>query len=128
MAEAVKKLSPEIKDLLNRIFVIDAARRVTIKQIERHPWYNKPLEGPFAAKLKELEQSQAELSKHFENRKDDDSVKERNRKIEELVERATTLPDEGDEEIVTIDLRDYSVCGVQPPPPPQQQEQEPVQA
>ena len=120
MAEAVKKLSPEIKDLLNRIFVIDADRRVTIKQIERHPWYNKPLDGAFAQKLKELEASQAELNKHFAHKKDDDSVKERNRKIEELVERATLLPEAGDEEIVTIDLRDYTLSNLR-------QEQQPVQ-
>ena len=32
------QLSPECKDLLNRIFVIDAKKRITIEDIERHPW------------------------------------------------------------------------------------------
>lgn len=126
MAEAVKKLSPEIKDLLNRIFVIDASRRVTIKQIERHPWYNKPVEGKFAEKLKELEKSQAELNKYFSHKVDDDSVKERNRKIEELVERATTLPDAEDDEIVTIDLRDHSLEELRQQDCQQQEPQEQV--
>jgi len=40
MAEAVKKLSPEIKDLLNRIFVIDASKRVTVQQIKRWVFLN----------------------------------------------------------------------------------------
>jgi serine/threonine-protein kinase SRK2 len=32
------QLSPECKDLLNKIFVIDAKKRISIEQIERHPW------------------------------------------------------------------------------------------
>ena len=47
-------------------------------------------------------------------------MKERNRKIEELVELATLLPEAGDEEIVTIDLRDYTLSNLR-------QEQQPVQ-
>lgn len=33
------QLSPECKDLLNKIFVIDAKKRISIEQIERHPWW-----------------------------------------------------------------------------------------
>jgi hypothetical protein len=32
------QLSPECKDLLNKIFVIDAKKRISIEQIEKHPW------------------------------------------------------------------------------------------
>eukprot|EP00889_Picochlorum_renovo_P003633 jgi/Picre1/30663/NNA_006024.t1 len=107
MAEAVKKLSPEIKDLLNRIFVIDAAKRVTIKQIERHPWYKMPLPEKYDAIIKKLEESHKKLDVYYQKRKDHEKeFTERAKKIEELVERSTSLPEPGDEEIVTIDLRE----------------------
>ena len=33
------QLSVECKDLLNKIFVIDAKKRISIEQIEKHPWW-----------------------------------------------------------------------------------------
>lgn len=36
---AVEKLSKECMDLLNKIFVIDEKKRITIEQIKLHPWY-----------------------------------------------------------------------------------------
>lgn len=36
------QLSPECKDLLNKIFVIDAKKRISIEQIEKHPWCAAP--------------------------------------------------------------------------------------
>lgn len=110
MAEAVKKLSPEIKDLLNRIFVIDATKRITIKQIERHPWYNKPLPAKYEDVLKKLQMSQAQIDEYHNRRKaNETAVKERNEKIEGLVQKATSLPDTGDSDIITIDLREEAV-------------------
>lgn len=35
---AALQLSPECTDLLGRIFVVDAERRITLEQIEQHPW------------------------------------------------------------------------------------------
>lgn len=118
MAEAVKKLSPEIKDLLNRIFVIDAAKRVTIKQIERHPWYKMPLPEKYDAVIKKLEESHNKLDTYYENRRaHEKEFAERTKKIEELVERSTALPEPGDEEIVTIDLREDALLGYTPAAP-----------
>lgn len=110
MAEAVKKLSPEIKDLLNRIFVIDATKRISIKQIERHPWYNMPLSEEYEEKLKKLQMSQAELKAYHQTRKANEAaVIERTEKLEKLVEEATKLPEEGDSQITVIDLREDAV-------------------
>ena len=52
------QLSPECKDLLNRIFVIDATKRVTIEQIEAHPWYLKPLPPKYQVVLDRLAKEQ----------------------------------------------------------------------
>ena len=37
------KASRECRDLLNRILVPDPARRMSIPDIQRHPWYKKDL-------------------------------------------------------------------------------------
>ena len=36
--KAVEKLSKECMDLLNRIFVVDDKKRITIEAIKEHPW------------------------------------------------------------------------------------------
>jgi len=35
-----EKMSPELKDLLQQMWVIDPAKRITISQIRQHPWFN----------------------------------------------------------------------------------------
>ena len=37
------RVSSECKDLITRILVVDPDRRLTIPQIQRHPWYSKGL-------------------------------------------------------------------------------------
>ena len=37
------KASRECRDLMNRILVPDPAKRMTIPDIQRHPWYKKDL-------------------------------------------------------------------------------------
>ena len=37
------RISSECKDLITRILVADPDRRLTITQIQRHPWYSKGL-------------------------------------------------------------------------------------
>ncbi|CAG9466002.1 unnamed protein product [Pedinophyceae sp. YPF-701] len=38
MKRLVDKLSPDLRDLLDRIFVTDATQRITIDEIKQHPW------------------------------------------------------------------------------------------
>jgi len=46
---AVEKLSPACMDLLNRIFVVDDKKRITIPDIRAHAWYKTPLSAKHAA-------------------------------------------------------------------------------
>jgi serine/threonine-protein kinase SRK2 len=121
MAEAVKKLSPEIKDLLNRIFVIDASKRVTVQQIKRHPWYNKPLPPGYQEKWDELKTKQEKLDKWYKEHPlgDNALVTAMNEEIERMVEQSTKVYDPEDEgergggdgdAYWMIDLRDKQVC------------------
>ena len=38
IADNVNALSPEARDLLDRIFVLDPTKRITIPEIMKHPW------------------------------------------------------------------------------------------
>lgn len=55
------QLSPEIKDLLDAIFVVDEAKRITVDEIKEHPWYNKPLPEPYKKAWEKLRKEQEEL-------------------------------------------------------------------
>eukprot|EP00878_Enallax_costatus_P011766 GHUV01012282.1.p1 GENE.GHUV01012282.1~~GHUV01012282.1.p1 ORF type:complete len:518 (+),score=113.09 GHUV01012282.1:1083-2636(+) len=39
----IKVISPELRDLLDKIFVADEFKRITMKGIKDHPWFNKEL-------------------------------------------------------------------------------------
>lgn len=118
MAEAVKKLTPECKDLLNRIFVIDASKRITIEKIERHPWYKMPLPERYEAVLRRLQMSQAELDAHHAQRKANEAAATARAKLlEAMVEEATTLPPpDAPFEIKVINLREDAMGQYAPPP------------
>lgn len=55
------QLSPECLDLLNRIFVVDHAQRITVEEIRAHPWYLKPLSPKFQAAWDSLQSRQAQF-------------------------------------------------------------------
>ncbi len=61
------QLSAEIKDLLDKIFVVDEGKRITVDEIKEHPWYNKPLPEPYKAAWDNMRKKQEELD---ESRKD----------------------------------------------------------
>ena len=61
--EIVKRMSPECKDLLDRIFRVQEKERITIEQIKQHPWYTEPLPAKFDTAMKEIERQQAGLEK-----------------------------------------------------------------
>lgn len=113
MAEAIKKLSPECKDLLNRIFVVDAKKRISIDDIERHPWYNMPLPQKYQDILNRLERSQKDLNAyHAKKKKSEAAVQQRTAAVEALVEEATKPAEEnelGMPVIRRIDLRESAV-------------------
>jgi serine/threonine-protein kinase SRK2 len=112
MAEAIKKLSPECKDLLNRIFVVDAKKRITLEEIEHHPWYKKQLPESYATVLASLHRSQDELDAYTQHRIENKAALEkRTRALEELVMEAGGLPEAGDSrDFKKIDLRPDAVA------------------
>lgn len=108
MRESINNLSIECKDLLNRIFVIDAEKRIKIEQIERHPWYKKPLPAKYEKALEELREKQKELDKVQERRMSNKvAEQERRRQLQALVMEATMLPNPDEDSVVKrMDLSD----------------------
>ncbi|KAL6779334.1 SNRK2I [Auxenochlorella protothecoides x Auxenochlorella symbiontica] len=111
MAEAIKKLSPECKDLLNRIFTIDAKKRITIEQIKQHPWYNMKVPEKYARVLEDLNVSQGAIEEKMKLRQEnEEAVTNRAKNLLAMVTEATTLPAPGKEcPLQHINLRDEAV-------------------
>lgn len=55
---SVSKLSPECRDLLDKMFDVNQDSRITIDGIIRHPWFNKPLPPKLEAALAQLQDEQ----------------------------------------------------------------------
>lgn len=64
LANNVAALSPEVKDLLNKILVIEPTNRITVDGIMSHPWYNQKLSHKYQSALDNLARQQAELERH----------------------------------------------------------------
>lgn len=110
MAEAIKKLSVECKDLLNRIFTVDAKKRITLDEILQHPWYQLPLAPAYEAVLARLEKSQAAIDANMAERQQNEAaVKTRADKLLEMVTEATTAPRVGAVALKVVNLRDEAV-------------------
>lgn len=62
------QLSNECLDLLDKIFVIQAEKRITLQEIKVHPWFTKPLPPKYAAAEKAIEAEQAVLDQHTKSR------------------------------------------------------------
>ena len=67
----VASLSPEVKDLLDQILVIDPSKRITVEGIIEHPWYKQKLPAKYQTALDEMDRQQAELDKHVREQKYD---------------------------------------------------------
>lgn len=84
-------LSKDVCDLLNRIFVIDPRKRITIPEIMKHPWYNKDLASGHQKALERLQHEQAQVDEYISSRRlDQAKVEQRNKRIAEMVDKACT--------------------------------------
>ena len=63
------QLSNECMDLLNKIFVIDELKRITLKGIREHAWYNKPLEAKYRDAFDRFQQEQGEKDHYTATRR-----------------------------------------------------------
>mmetsp|Transcript_10826 Transcript_10826/g.27788 ORF Transcript_10826/g.27788 Transcript_10826/m.27788 type:complete len:469 (+) Transcript_10826:407-1813(+) len=59
--KGVSQLSIEVKDLLDKIFVVDSTKRIHLDEIKNHPWYKKALPAEYEKALRILEEEQAKL-------------------------------------------------------------------
>ena len=62
-------MSPECKDLLDRIFVTDEKQRITVAQIKEHAWTSKPLSPKYEEAEAQIRKLQAEHDDYTTNRK-----------------------------------------------------------
>ncbi|KAG2421965.1 hypothetical protein HXX76_016347, partial [Chlamydomonas incerta] len=91
---AASRLTPELKDLLDKMFDVKQESRASIESIKNSSWFQKPLPEPYASSLKELQEEQRSI--------DEQVIKgafqsaERDKALEALLDRAVTpaLPTE----------------------------------
>ena len=89
----IHALPTDARDLLDKIFVLDASKRATIDTIKAHPWYATPLtDARLAAALAAMDADQAALDAHVAHRRVDVAkVAARMEALKSLLE-AATLP------------------------------------
>lgn len=56
-------------DLLNKIFVIDSSKRISLQGIKDHPWYNEPLSAKYAEGEEKIRKSQEEIDQYVASRR-----------------------------------------------------------
>ena len=62
------QLSPECQDLLDKIFQVDPKQRITLQEIQKHPWYTATLSSSYQGSWDQLEQEQQRVDNHIHSR------------------------------------------------------------
>ncbi|DBA96843.1 hypothetical protein WJX82_009463 [Trebouxia sp. C0006] len=112
--KAVEKLSKECMDLLNRIFVVDDKKRITIEAIKEHPWYNKPLLPKYEAAESNVQLKQQAIEKKIAGRRINQTLlAQRNQELQVMVDQAASRPQSGNAghtaPFMRVDLREETV-------------------
>jgi serine/threonine-protein kinase SRK2 len=108
--KAVQKLSAEVKDLLDHILVPKEEERITIPEIEAHPWYRQKLPKEYAAAEEALRKDQARVEAYVSSRSISTAAKaQRDQQLKDIVEQAGQRPAAGGGQLVRIDLREAAV-------------------
>lgn len=68
------QLSPDCRDLLDSIFVVDEKKRISIQEMKKHAWYNKPLPSRLQYSEKRLREEQDLLQAHIVARQLDEVI------------------------------------------------------
>ena len=66
------QLSPECRDLLDSIFVVDEKKRISIQDMKKHAWYNKSLPSRLQHSERHLREEQQRLEAHMTTRQLDE--------------------------------------------------------
>ncbi|KAK9817476.1 hypothetical protein WJX74_000353 [Apatococcus lobatus] len=86
---AAATISPEGKDLLDRIFTIDPVRRISMREVQQHPWLQKPLSSKYQRVASSLASRQAQLEQTVGlHTADAGKVAARRSQLEDLVMQA----------------------------------------
>ena len=59
--EAAVRLSPECRDMLDKVFELNEKRRCSVEDIKSHPWFNMQMPPKYEAGIKRLEQQQQKI-------------------------------------------------------------------
>ncbi|KAJ9519027.1 hypothetical protein QJQ45_026294 [Haematococcus lacustris] len=99
IADFARKLSDNCRDLLDKIFEMDEAKRIDIVAIRQHPWYLTPLPAVYENALNTLAAEQAAVKEQVAAGKH--KVEARDKALQRLVNRAGETFQEGlDSEIL----------------------------
>ena len=93
-APGVARLSPECRDLLDRMFDVNQDSRISIEGITKHPWFSRPLPARYEAALAALQKEQAAITKRFAA--SNFRSKERDALLQRLLDLATQPPQPGE--------------------------------
>eukprot|EP00879_Flechtneria_rotunda_P008273 GHRR01008666.1.p1 GENE.GHRR01008666.1~~GHRR01008666.1.p1 ORF type:complete len:401 (+),score=132.14 GHRR01008666.1:1544-2746(+) len=91
---SVQRLSPECRDLLDKMFDVNQDSRITVDQIIAHPWFKKPLPQKYEVALAQLQEEQRAIDRRVAT--GGFKSKERDSQLQLLLDKATQPPVPGD--------------------------------
>ncbi|KAF5837307.1 kinase-like domain-containing protein [Dunaliella salina] len=104
---AVMRLSPELKDLLDKMFEVKQDSRIGIDTIKAHPWFKKPLLPKYAAALATLSKAQAAIDEACIAAAGQSG--ERDKALEQILDRAAN------QALPTEDVTRLGLITIKPP-------------
>eukprot|EP00210_Caulerpa_lentillifera_P007428 g7099.t1 len=94
--DAAKRLSSECQDLLDHIFELDERRRMSIENIQSHPWFSIPMSTKYEMAWKKCQKIQSEITtevaKYTSHTND-----ERNQSLQALISKCSVIGQNEDE-------------------------------
>jgi len=96
VSEVAKHLSPECQDLLDHIFDLDERKRLSTESIRSHPWFSLPMSPKHEAAWKKCQEIQDQINLEVVKQKSDPDF-ERDRQLQELISKSSSLGQEGTE-------------------------------
>jgi len=113
-AGAVARLSPECRDLLDRMFDVNQETRIGVEGIVAHPWFARPLPAKYEAALETLRREQTGVDRRLAAAALGGAgrARERDAALRDLLDKATRPPGPGEQEgglraVVRVPLAKY---------------------
>lgn len=97
-SNAVSRLTPDLKDLLDKMFEVKQDNRIDVASIRKHPWVLKPLPEVYSKALEQLLAEQQTIDKHRKEQRahDEAARKIADAELQEMLDKASSqgLPSE----------------------------------